>query len=160
MAFGSIFAGAGWFLGTVEGHWIFGGVFGFVGAVIMLSGLYFVVNSLEVRQTGDGVESIRRILGIPVRRRIMRRADFVDFETRSSMQSQSNGKHVMHYSVYAVDRSRRKLIIGEGFRGAGQADAAARLLGREFGLIPVGRPVANAAEDEFDPLGPDQESLA
>lgn len=160
MAFGSIFAGAGWFLGAVEGHWIFGGVFGFVGAVIMLSGLYFTLNSLEVRQTGDGIESARRILGIPVRRTTMRRADFVDFEKSSSMQSQSNGKHVMHYSVYAVDRSGGKVIMGEGFKGAGQADAAARLLGRQFGMNPVGRPVASAAADEFDPLGPDQESLA
>jgi hypothetical protein len=160
MAFGSIFAGAGWFLGAIEGHWIFGGVFGFVGAVIMLSGLYFMVNSLEVRQTGDGVESVRRILGIPLRRTIMRRADFVDFEKSSSMQSQSNGKHVMHYSVYAVDRNRRKLIIGEGFRGAGQADAAIQLLGREFGLVSGNKPGVQLDEDGFDPLGPDQKSLA
>jgi hypothetical protein len=160
MAFGSIFAGTGWFLGAVEGHWIFGGLFGFLGAVIMLSGLYFIVNSLEVRQTGDGVESVRRILGLPLRRTIMRRADFVDFEKSSSMQSNSNGMHVIYYSVYAIDRTRRKLIVGEGFKGAGQADAAARLLGREFGLNPVGRHTGNAAEVEYDPLGPDQESLA
>lgn len=158
--FGSIFTGAGWFLAASEGHWIFGGIFGFVGAIIMLCGLYFIFNSLEVRQVGDGVESVRRILGMTVSRKTMRRAEFVAFEKNSSLQTQSNGKHVMHYSVYAVDRTRQKLTLGEGFKGVGQADAAIRLLGREFGLHAASKSRDRVADSDFDPLGPDQQSLA
>lgn len=160
LLFGSIFAGAGWFLAVMEGHWIFGGVFGFVGAIIMLCGLYFCLNSLEVRHVGDGIESVRRILAIVVSRKFMRRADFARFDKNSSMQTQSGGKHVMHYTVYAVDRNGRKLTLGEGFKGAGQADAAIRLLGRELGLHASSKSRDRVAEGESDPLGPDQESLA
>lgn len=160
LLFGSIFAGAGWFLAFMEEHWIFGGIFGFVGALIMLLGLYLALNSLEVRQDGDSIVSVRRILGLVVSRKSMRRADIADFDMSSSMQSQSGGKHVMHYTVSAVDRIGRKITIGEGFKGAGQAKAAIRLLGREFGLAAAGKSRGRFSDSEFDPLGPDQESLA
>jgi hypothetical protein len=160
LLFGSIFAGAGWFLVAMEGHWIFGGIFSFVGAIIMLCGLYLVFNSLHVRQLGDGIESVRRILGIVVSRKTLRRSDFVGFEKSSSMQTQSNGKHVMHYSVYALDRNRRRVVVGEGFKGAGQADAAIRVLGRDFGLVAAGKSRDVDSASEFDPLGPETESLA
>ena len=160
LLFGAIFAGAGWFLSFIEGHWIFGSIFGFVGALVVLLGFYLVLNSLEVRQAGDSIESVRRILGIVVSRKSLRRADFADFEMNSSMQSQSNGRHVMHYTVSAVDRYRNRITLGEGFKGAGQANAAIRLLGREFGLVAAGKSRVRLADDAFDPLGPDQESLA
>jgi hypothetical protein len=119
-----------------------------------------MLNSLEFRQVGDGIESVRRILGVTVSRKSMRRADFVDFEKSSSMQTQSGGKHVMHYSVYAVDWNRRKLVVGEGFKGAGQADAAAKLFGREFALVSVSKKSDRPTDGALDLLGPDRESIA
>ena len=133
---GGVFAGSGWFLVTQAGHPLMGAIFGLIGILIVVAGLYLFLNSLEVRLEGMTVRTVRRILGIPVRRREMRQSDFVAFDKSSSMQSQSGGRHVMLYSVYAIDHAGERMLVGEGFCGAGQADAAIRLLGREFGLHP------------------------
>ena len=133
---GAIFTGAGWFLIGRAGHPFMGTIFGLVGGLVVLSGFWSFLNSLEVRQEGMTVTTVRRILGIPVRRRQMRQSDFVAFDKTSSRQSQSGGRHVMHYSIYAVCCDGNRMLVGEGFRGAGQADAAIRLLTREFGLRP------------------------
>ena len=132
--FGGIFAGAGWFLSVSEGHWFMGAVFGAVGLLILLSGLYFMLNSLEVAQEGGDLSTARRILGVTVKRRVMRRADFVRFDKKKTSATQSGARHIVHYAVYAVDRLGQKMIVGEGFKGSGQAQAAAELIGQEFGL--------------------------
>ena len=61
------------------------------------------------------------------------------------MQSQSGNKHTVYYSIYAVDRSGKEHLLGDGFKGESQANAALELIGREFGI---------RAEEE-DPLGPE-----
>jgi hypothetical protein len=134
MLFGGIFAGAGWFLIASEGQWFMGAIFGGVGSLILVSGLYFIFNSLEVEQVGSDIRTTRRILGIPVKQKIMRRADFVRFKKKASSTTQSGSKHVIRYSVSAVDRNGQKLVMGEGFKGAGQAEAAALFIGEQFGL--------------------------
>lgn len=134
MLFGAIFGGAGWFLITSEGLWFMGSIFGGVGSLILISGLYFIFNSLEVVQDGSDIRTIRRILGIPVKQRTMRRADFVRFKSRASSTTQSGSKHVIRYSVSAIDRSGQKMVMGEGFKGAGQAKAAVEFIGQKFGL--------------------------
>lgn len=132
--FGTLFAGAGWYLISNEGHLFMGSIFGGVGLLIVVSALYFVLNSLAVVQAGSDIRTVRRILGVPVKRMQMRRADFVRFKKNVSSSSQSGGKHVLHYSISAIDSSGQKMIVGEGFRSASQADAAAALMAREFGL--------------------------
>lgn len=134
--FGAVFAGAGWFLMQRADHPFMGAIFGVVGLLVTASSFWLVLNSLEVRQAGMTIRTVRRVLGVPVKRREMRQSEFSAFDKSSSMQSQAGGRHVMHYSVYAIDRAGNRMIVGEGFRGAGQADAAIRLLGREFGLRP------------------------
>jgi hypothetical protein len=106
--FGTIFGGAGWWLIKYEGHPIMGGAFGLMGLLITVSAIYMVLNSLEVSQEGVDIRTVRRILGIPVKRGQMRRADF--------------------------DRNGQKLVVGEGFKGASQADAAADYIAGLFGL--------------------------
>ncbi|MDH5215264.1 MAG: DUF3592 domain-containing protein [Gammaproteobacteria bacterium] len=153
--FGGIFSGAGWFLAFSAGHGFMGSVFGFVGSVILLSGLYFTFNSLEVRQSGDRIESVRRLVGIPVRRRSMRRSDFRKFFRRVSMQTQSGGKHVLHYSIAAVDRNGNRIPLGDGFRGERQVENACRIIGREFGLVEQEADDLPALDPGIDPLGSD-----
>jgi hypothetical protein len=69
------------------------------------------------------------------------------------MQSQSGSKHVVYYKISAVDRAGEKHDIGLGFRGESQANAAMRLIAKEFGLrVPEDEPPL--ADDE-DPLGPE-----
>jgi hypothetical protein len=70
------------------------------------------------------------------------------------LQQQGGGKHVMYYDIYAHGRDGRKLLVGEGFRGASQADAAIRLIGRELGLAGIdkrGEPETGASA--WDPAG-------
>ena len=131
---GAIFAAAGWFLAFRAGHAIFGSVFGGVGLLVGVLGLYMIGNSLEVEQTGDGIRTVRRFLGIPVRRRQMRLDNIKKLEKKSNMQAQSGGRYTMFYNVYAVDYVGNKLTLGEGFRGEHEARAAMELIRREFGI--------------------------
>ena len=133
---GGIFTGAGWYLVKYESALLMGGAFGLVGLLIVVSAFYFMLNSLEVLQDGGDIRTIRRILGIPVKHGRMRRADIVRFSKKASSKTQSGKRHVIHYTIFAVDNSGQKLVVGEGFKGASQADAAADFIARQFGLTP------------------------
>ena len=50
------------------------------------------------------------------------------------MKSQSGGKHTVYNSVYGVDRQGNEVVLGEGFKGEGETNAALRLIARELGL--------------------------
>jgi hypothetical protein len=39
----------------------------------------------------------------------------------------------VYYNVFAVDGQGERLLVGEGFAGAGQADAAIRMIAGAFG---------------------------
>lgn len=153
---GAIFAGAGWWLLRYEGHPIMGGVVGLVGILVVVAGLYAVLNSLEVMQSGDEIQSVRRILGIPVSQRRMRRSDVIRLEKHVAAKSSSGRRHTIHYSVNAIGRDGQKMKLGEGFKGASQADAAAGLFASVFGLRvqEVGQ-AAESPDEEYDMLAAD-----
>ena len=157
LIFGSFFTGAGWYLIQYENHPFMGSVFGGVGLLIVVSACYFVLNSLEVLQDGGDIRTVRRVLGIPVKRGQMRRADFVRFSKKTSSTTHSGNTHVIHYSISAVDRHGQKLIVGEGFKSASQADAAADFIARQFGLTPEkkGARDTDATIDDVDLLTAD-----
>ena len=134
MIFGAVFAGAGWFLITQAGHAIFGSVFGGVGLLVALGAFYMLTNSLEVTQDGTSILTVRRWLGVPVGRRSMARSRFRQFSKKSSMQTQSGGRHVIYYAIKLVDHDGNEMVVGEGFRGESEARAAMRLIARELGL--------------------------
>ncbi|MDH3352398.1 MAG: DUF3592 domain-containing protein [Gammaproteobacteria bacterium] len=151
---GGAFAAVGWWLIVNEGQKIFGSVFGGIGVLIGIVALYTMSNSLEVARDSNGIRTVRRVLGIPVRRSYMRRDAFVKFTQKSSFQSQSGGKHVMYYSIYANDSEGDKIVVGEGFRGESEAKAAIRLIGRELGLSGVdSRDNDESSADSWDPAG-------
>ena len=132
---GAIFAAAGWFLIVEEGQKLFGGVFGGIGSLIALACLYMMCNSLEVLYANQEIRTVRRLLGIPISRKRMHQSRFERFEKDSSFKTQSGNKHVIYYTVAAVDRQGDKLVIGEGFKGDNEANAAIELFSREFGLL-------------------------
>lgn len=156
LLFGGIFGGAGWYLIRYENHPLMGGLFGFMGILILLSAIYAVLNSLEVLQAGGDLKTVRRILGIPVKRGRMRRADFVRFKKKASTKIQSGKRHAIYYTVSAVDSNGQSLVVGEGFKGASQADAAADYIARQFGLSPgVKLPEADEVIEEYNLLAAD-----
>lgn len=148
---GGIFTAVGWFLVVKEGHTFFGSVFGGIGALVALACLYMMCNSLEVRYANQEVRTIRRLLGIPVGRKRMHANSFERFTKDSSLKTQSGNKHVIYYTVAAVDRQGNELVMGEGFKGENEADAAIELFSQEFGLLQA----ANDAQAETDALSQD-----
>jgi hypothetical protein len=156
LIFGAIFTGVGWYLIKYEGHPIMGGVFGLMGLLIVLSAFYMVLNSLEVSQEGSDIRTVRRILGIPVKRGQMRRADFIKFKKKASSKTQSGKQHTIYYTISAVDRNGEKLVVGEGFKGASQADAAADFVAEMFGLAPQDEePETESGVGDYDLLTTD-----
>jgi hypothetical protein len=125
---GIVFAAVGWVVAPDAGIF-FASVFGGLGALVAIGTLYSMLNSLEVSRDSNGIRTVRRILGIPIKRSSMGSHEFVMFKKDSRFQSQGAGKHVMHYSIYAVDRHGDKVTVGEGFKGDSQAEAAIRLIG-------------------------------
>ena len=150
---GAIFAGVGWFLVFQEEQTLFGSIFGGIGLLVALACFYAMFNSLEVIQTSLGIKTTRRLLGIPIGGSELRRDDIASLDKTTNMQSRSGGKHIVYYNVCAVDRAGKEHVIGVGFRGENQANAAMRLIAREFGLrvSETERPLA----DDEDPLGPE-----
>lgn len=131
---GGVFAAAGWFLVVQEGHAIFGSIFGGTGALVVLGAFYMMTNSLEVSQDGTSVNTVRRWLGIPISRKAMARSRFARFAKKTAMKSQSGGRHVIHYAVEMLDHDGNRMVVGEGFRGESEANAAMRMIASELGL--------------------------
>lgn len=136
MIFGAVFAGAGYFLIVQEGATIFGSIFGGVGALVALSAFYMMSNSLEVSQDGTSIHTVRRWLGFPISRKSMPRSRIARLGKKKSMKTQSGGKHTIYYAIHLVDNSDNKLVVGDGFKGESEANAAIRLISSEFGLRP------------------------
>lgn len=152
LLFGTIFGSAGWYFFTYEHLPVFGTVFTGIGIIIVLSAMYFMLNSLEISQQGTEIRSVRRVLGIPIRTVVMQHRHFVKFENTVTSRTNSTHRHVVKYSVVAIDRNGQKMVVGEGFRGASQARAAADLIGQKFALV--------AQDDGADrPLVPEEENL-
>ena len=151
---GGIFAVAGWWLIVQEGEAIFGSIFGSVGLLIGISCLYLMLNSLEVSKQAAEIRTVRRLLGIPIRRQKMHQNSFLRFEKKSTMKTQSGGKHTVYYSIYAVDLQGNEILLGEGFKGESEARAATRVIADELGLRekPKRRGPREPQEDE-DLLG-------
>ena len=152
---GAVFSAVGWYLISNEGHTVFGGIFGGIGGIVGAFALYMMINSLEVSRDGNGVKTVRRILGIPVKRRYMRSDAIAKITKGSSTRSQSGGKHIIHYSIYAVDSAGNKIVVGEGFKGTSEAEAAMRLIRKEFGLPSNDRRSETPEHTRsWDPAGP------
>ena len=131
---GAIFAAIGWYMINAEGHPIFGSVFAAVGALIGMFGLYLMLNSLEVSKEAGNIKAVRRLLGLPISRKQMHQNNFERFEKNSTMKTQSGGKHTIHYSISVIDRQGNEVVVGEGFKGENEANAAIRVIARELGL--------------------------
>ncbi len=131
---GAVFAGAGWYLMFREGETFMGFIFGGIGSLLAIAGLYTLLNSLTVTANAGSLTAVRRLLGVPVSTRSMSIAAVKSLSHDSSMKSQSGGKHVIYYTISAHDLHNNKLTLAEGLKGNDAAQAAKRVLAREFGI--------------------------
>lgn len=127
---GLVFAGVGLAVAMAkDGSYVFGGIFMLVGVPIALGSFYMAVNSLTVRRDEQGgIETVRRIFGIPVKRGWIA-ADAITTIEHSSHYAQGGGsKQVKYYDVFVPLQGKKRLVLGEGFQGDGEAEAAIKLI--------------------------------
>lgn len=135
MLAGGVFAGIGGGLILSKETYLFGGIFALIGALVFLCALYSCVNSLVVRKdTYGGIETVRRIFGLSIKRRYARVDEIRALSKKSDFSTQSGGRHAMYYSVYAVLQDGKEMVLGEGFHGEGEGDAAIALIRESFGI--------------------------
>ena len=131
---GTLFAGIGVFVIADADQTFLGGVFALVGSLVLLGGLYMLLNSLEVAREGDRITSTRKLLGFPVSRSNLAAHTVTRLKESETSKSQSGGKHTIYYALDAVDRSGNKVRVGEGFEGTNQVRAARTFIATELGL--------------------------
>ncbi len=132
--FGLIFGGVGYFMWVSGESSFMGGLFCFFGILGCSSAVYMVGNSLRVGRRGGDIVTVRRLLGLPIKRRQIALTDIKAIETASNMSSTSGSKHTVYYHIDAQTTDGRSIRMGEGFVGLDQARAAVRLLGESLGL--------------------------
>ncbi len=131
---GAIFGVAGTALAWTGEGVILGGIFAFIGLVLLLLGLYLGGNSLQIKKRSGELQSVRRVLGLPVKRRTLPTASVSKLVTETGMSSSSGTRHTVYYNLNIVDRDGNKIRLGEGFKGQDEVRVARRLLVEALGL--------------------------
>lgn len=136
ISFGAVFGGVGVFLFMREDAWFGGAIFGGVGLLIMTACAYALANSLTVRRDsmGGGVETVRCLFGIPVKRQYAALDDIVSLAHDSSSSAQKGGRHVKFYRVFGKLKQGGDITLGESFEGEAEADAALAFIREKLGL--------------------------
>lgn len=99
-------------------------VFGGVGTLLFLPGLYLLSNSLTVVANSRGIDVTRRIFGLPIHKHITAsNIRTIDVSMRS--QTQSNNP-IVHYSVKLFTRDGKKITVAESLTGISAAEQVAR----------------------------------
>ncbi len=96
-------------------------VFSLIGLLLTLAGLYTMLNSLAVRIHPAGIETTRRILGIPLRRDL-KPGEIHSIARKITAQSGQGSKGRVFYTISALTHSGRRVILGDGIKGQPVAD--------------------------------------
>jgi hypothetical protein len=133
---GLIFTGVGLTIATIrDGSYFFGGIFMLFGVPITFSSFYICINSLQVEHDGQGnIIATRRIFGIPVKKSFVPRDDLTTLAMESTLSTNHGNKQVKHYTLYVPQPGTKKVVVGEGFRGEGEAAAGMKLIQETFGV--------------------------
>lgn len=129
---GAVFAGVPAFLLYNEADiltlLLFGVVFGLVGLLLVLLGLWTLLNGLEVRVDDSGAEVRRFLAGIPVYRRALARPQLAGIGWRHAGSSQVGSRTTEHYELVLRLQDGGDLVIADGLNGGGEARLAADTL--------------------------------
>ena len=119
--FGGVFTGASWFIGMHEQGLLFPLVFGGIGGIVLLIGLYMIGNTLTTTVSRHGVNTVRSIYGVRFRR-TARREDILKLERRISSTMQEGSKSRVFYAIVAHTRDSRRITIADTLEGSRLAD--------------------------------------
>ena len=126
---GAIFAGAGILIYRADASVMFLLVFGGIGLLMFLSGVYILLNSLRVELDRQGLRSWRFWLAIPLNKREIPRGEIVKLVIKESYSSQSNGKHQVTYSIKAMLRNGKQITVADSLHGRATAEHMLETLG-------------------------------
>lgn len=134
--FGAVFAGVGVFLFMKEDAWFGGTIFGGIGLLVFTGCVYAIANSLTVKRDslGGGVETVRCLFGIPVKRRYAALDDILSLHHDSSSAGQKNGRQVKFHRVFGKLKQGGDITLGESFEGEAEAEAALAFIREKLGL--------------------------
>ena len=119
--FGSVFAIAGYFAGRESGDLIFPLVFGGIGGIFVIIGLYVLGNTLTTTVTGQGIRIVRNIYGIRFQRKAAR-AEINKLERRIGSQMQTGSTTRVYYAIDAHTRDGRRITVADTLEGSRLAD--------------------------------------
>lgn len=127
--FGGIFSGSAafiWRQAAQDGFplYIMSGIFHFVGGLIVLWGLYALLNSLRVEFDGRTITVVRRILGVPVSNKAAAYPQIRSIEIKHNGGSQSGNHHHINYLVIAKTAS-GEFVLAEGLDAHSKAGQVA-----------------------------------
>ena len=137
MFVGATFLGMSGFLMFYEKMHIFGGIFALFGIPIFLGSLYMCTNSLTVYKTSLGnIQTVRRIFGLPVKKCNIPLENISSIEKEHTFSFTIGNKQVKYYAVHVPlsGYDRKKMILGEGFYGEGETDAAITIIKETLGI--------------------------
>ena len=123
---GGAFTGFAWLFQAVKGKSSGGGLFiwlfGAIGVLVCLWGIYQLGNSLRVTAGRQGLTAVRSILGLRFARHVA--ADEITGIDRSiGMQYKQGNRSHAYYSIRVRTRDGRRITAGTGITGASRVDA-------------------------------------
>ncbi len=130
--FGSAFAGSGYFIGTSAGDIIFPVVFGGVGTLCLLIGLYVIGNTLTTIVSPQGVHVVRNIYGFRFQKNVTNN-NIVKLEREIRSQSTGTSGTRVYYSIIAHTRDKRKITIADTLEGSRVADYIEKRIRKALG---------------------------
>jgi len=137
LAMGALFTGAGAFLFRMrhDQHmpFFFPYVFGGVGALLLLGGLYSLGNSLTVNASRRGASIRRRVFGLTMER-FVAREDVEALESTVGWQTSSGGRTRARYRLKLRDIDGRRITVGDSLPGASAAEAVMAQMRDALGL--------------------------
>lgn len=120
---------------------LFIGLFGAVGCLIILLGLYLSGNSLRVTAGRQGLNAERRIFGLHLARHVTA-AEITAIEKSIGMQSRQGNRSRAYYRIEVHTRDGRRITAGTGIPGASRVDSIIQRIRKALDLHDL----AGAAE--------------
>jgi len=139
MVVGSVFAIAGvilWGRAAQEGGGLYflGGIFTFLGSLVAMAGFNAAFSSLYVAWDGQRVLTIRRLLGIPIRRRSADYHEVRGVALKKGATSNQNGdSHRINYQVVA-QTPKGEMVLAENIDSHSKAKVVEAYFREQFGL--------------------------
>ena len=109
-------------------------IFGLFAVLLVVAGLYLLGNSLEVVISPRGLETVRRVYGMPMRRRYFARELITGLQSKISGQTGQGAKAKVRYTIKAEMSDGRAVTIGDGIRGVTEAKRVLAQVRKHLGV--------------------------